>query len=249
MYNHTPPESYILDIVGGVHQQDSKLRPSARVVRALQALDARIVTKRFRTTVLNAIFDHAVVQHFNDDEAYVGRRIARLQQRYGKKRTRELPIERCDILNTWRYRDARFIPDAYLVDTPNWTVVCYEVEDTHPLNPFSIEEEGDAIVSKSYGHVSKRITAQDLQHLPEVQLRHIQVLEQSMNNHYSIWAAVYPQLALAIDPIAKARTEQQLKGIIASMKTDLDGILNFLVSCGLQLDDHYMNIRNVVQSV
>ena len=46
-----------------------------------------------------------------------------------------------------------------------------------PEHRLKIEKEGDAIVSKSYGHVSKRITAQDLQHLPEVQLRHIQVLE------------------------------------------------------------------------
>jgi len=118
-----------------------------------------------------------------------------------------------------------------------------------PEHRLKIEKEGNAIVSKSHGQVSQRISAEDLQRLPEAKLRHIQVLEQSMNNHYSIWAAVYPQLALAIDPIAKARTEQQLKGVITDMKIDLDGILNFLVSCGLQLDDHYMQIRSVVQSV
>ena len=59
-------------------------------------------------------------------------------------------------------------------------------------------------------------------------------------------ASVYPQLALAVDPIAKARTEQQLKGIIVAMKGDLVGILDFLCQAGLDLDDHYRNIRDVV---
>jgi hypothetical protein len=113
---------------------------------------------------------------------------------------------------------------------------------------FKIEREGDAIVSKYHGQEHQRITAQDLQKLPEATLRHIKVLEQSMENHYLIWAATYPQLALAIDPIAKAKTEQQLKSVIAGMKGDLDGILNFLEQSGLHLDDHYMYIRNLVGS-
>jgi hypothetical protein len=69
-----------------------------------------------------------------------------------------------------------------------------------------------------------------------------------MENHYSVWAAAYPQLALETNIVAKARTEQQLKGIIASMKPDMDGILQFLLDSGLHLDDHYMHIRSVVKS-
>lgn len=77
---------------------------------------------------------------------------------------------------------------------------------------------------------------------------HIKVVpEQSMENHYSIWAAVYPQLALAVDPIMKAQTEQRLRGIINGMKSDFDGILQFLLDSGLHLDDHYTHIRNVVK--
>ena len=109
-----------------------------------------------------------------------------------------------------------------------------------------IEREGNAIVSKYHGQEHQRITGEDLQKLPEAELRHIKVLEQAMENHYSIWAAVYPQLALAVDPIAKAKTEQQLKGIIGGMKADLEGILRFLERSGLHLDDHYMHIRDVV---
>lgn len=109
-----------------------------------------------------------------------------------------------------------------------------------------IEREGDAIVQKHHGVEYQRITASDLQMLPEAELRHVKVLEKSMENHYAVWAAVYPQLALAVDPIAKAKTEQQLKGIIVDMKGDLVGILDFLLQAGLDLDDHYRNIRDVV---
>jgi hypothetical protein len=99
---------------------------------------------------------------------------------------------------------------------------------------------------KHQGVACQRISAGDLQRLPEADLRHIKVLEQSMEKHYAIWAAVYPQLALAIDPIATTKTEQQLKGIIIAMKGDLIGILNFLRQAGLDLDDHYRSIRDVV---
>jgi hypothetical protein len=109
-----------------------------------------------------------------------------------------------------------------------------------------IERDGDAIVQKHHGVESQRITANDLQKLPEAELRHIKVLEQSMENHYAIWASVYPQLALETDKMAKARTEQQLKAIISDMKRDLVGILDFLLKAGLDLDDHYRNIRDVV---
>jgi len=111
-----------------------------------------------------------------------------------------------------------------------------------------IEKEGEAIVSKYHGQEHQRITAQDLEKLPEATLRHIKVLEQSMEKHYSLWAAVYPQLALAVDPIAKAKIEQQLKGVIVGMKGDLEGILNFLEQSGLHLDDHYIHIRDLLRS-
>jgi len=109
--------------------------------------------------------------------------------------------------------------------------------------------ERDAIVQKQHGVESHRITAADLAKLPEAQLRHIKVYEQSMENHYAVWASVYPQLALAIDPIAKAKTEQQLRGIIAAMKADLVAILDFLMDGDLDLDDHYREIREVVSRV
>jgi len=113
-----------------------------------------------------------------------------------------------------------------------------------------IEESGGDIVSRTRGGAElQRITAGDLQRLPEAQLRHITVLEKSMENHYRIWEKVYPDLATLDSPVQKARIEQQLEGIVRNMGKDLDGILSFLESCGLHLDDHYMHIRHLVRSV
>ncbi len=108
------------------------------------------------------------------------------------------------------------------------------------------ERSGDTIVAKSSGTVIKTITADDLQNLPESQLRHVKVFEQAMENHYSIWEAVYPKLALEVDPIRKAQIEKQLQDTIRNMKKDLNGVCKFLEDCGFYLDDHYMHIKDLV---
>lgn len=109
-----------------------------------------------------------------------------------------------------------------------------------------IEAVGTDIVAREHGHVLKTITAKDLAKLPSEQLRHISVLEKSMENHYELWAAVYPQRNASVDPIVNAKVNQQLKQIVSNMSDDLDGILSFLESCGMYLDDHYLNIRHLV---
>ncbi|MGF1586451.1 MAG: hypothetical protein ACFCUM_14090 [Bacteroidales bacterium] len=109
-----------------------------------------------------------------------------------------------------------------------------------------IEKSGSDMLAKSDGQVVQRITAQELEMLPAGQLQHIKVLEQSMENHYALWSQVYPQLAIMDSPVQKAKVELQLRGIIGGMKSDLEGILSFLESCGIHLDDHYMHIRHLV---
>lgn len=109
-----------------------------------------------------------------------------------------------------------------------------------------IEKSGTDIVARSRGQIVQRITAQELANLPASQVQHIKVLEQSMENHYAVWSQVYPQLALMDSPVQKAKVEQQLRGIVGGMKGDLEGILSFLESCGIQLDDHYMHVRHLV---
>jgi hypothetical protein len=118
--------------------------------------------------VLDAIFEHALIEFYGDDEEYVKRLVARAGRRFGAKRARKLLIDRCDYLHTWKYRDATFRPDGYLIDVPNWTVVCYEVEDTHPLNPDSIEEYVAAWYNLDYIYWDFHLISYDIYGHPRV---------------------------------------------------------------------------------
>ena len=113
-----------------------------------------------------------------------------------------------------------------------------------------IERRGSDIVAIERGREEPQIiTAADLQNLPESQLRHIMVYETSMQKQYNLWAAVYPQRNASPDPLVNAKVDQQLKSIVSGMKADLNGILGFLESNKLRLDDHYMEIRDLVNQV
>lgn len=108
-----------------------------------------------------------------------------------------------------------------------------------------IEQEGDSMVSKIHGKIFQTITASDLQRLPDNVLLHVKVLEQSMQNYYAIWSAIYPQLAL-LPPMEKAQTEIRLKQQVLMMKGDMEAILDFPQTAGFQLDDHYMEIKGTL---
>jgi hypothetical protein len=117
------------------------------------------------------------------------------------------------------------------------------VPDVHRQH---IEGSGSEIVAQSPVQGTQTITADDFKKLPPDQLKHISVLEKSMQNYYDLWAAVYPQRNASADPIVNAKVNQQLKQIVSDMSDDFNGILSFLESCGLRLDDHYMAIRQLV---
>lgn len=110
-----------------------------------------------------------------------------------------------------------------------------------------IEASGSEIVAKNnHGQIVQRITADDLAKLPPSQLQYISVLAKAMENHFAIWAAVYPQRKASVDDVVNAKVNQQLKQIVSDMSDDLNGILSFLEFCGMYLDDHYVHIRHLV---
>lgn len=123
--------------------------------------------------------------------------------------------------------------------------------EPEPTNPpphaQTIEAQGTAIVSTWRGQV-QTITGADLAKLPASQLSMVQAYEKSMESKVAIWEAVYPTLALETNPVARAQVELQLKEIIKSMSRDLTGIIDFLGSIGLYLDDHYLEIRHLVST-
>ena len=109
-------------------------------------------------------------------------------------------------------------------------------------------EGGDGrIVAKVHGREVTQITDADLKNMPSDLLDHVRVYELSAKANYEIWKAVYPQRNASPDAVVNAKTEQQLRRIVGDMKDDLDGILHFLETAGIQLDDHYLQFRDAIQ--
>ncbi len=110
-----------------------------------------------------------------------------------------------------------------------------------------IEGTSTEIVAKEHGHTVKTITGEDLKNLPEELGDHIAVYEASARKNYELWKAIYPKRNDSSDPVANAKLEQQLRQIVSDMSDDLDGILGFLESGGLYLDDHYLQFRDAIK--
>ncbi len=109
-----------------------------------------------------------------------------------------------------------------------------------------IEGTATEIVATMHGKKVKVITGSDLQNLSTEIVEHISVYEAAAQKKYNLWKTVYPQRNASPDPVANAKVDQQLKDIVVDMKDDLDGILSFLESCGIQLDDHYLQFRDAI---
>ena len=159
-YN-TQPNEYAVNISGNIAWDvDSKRTPSASVVAALKEARPEIQTTRFRRNVLDAIWNDGIEEAFGSEQ-FREKYIRRLK-RWTKVNVRKHLIKRCEILDSWQHRDARFVPDAYLVDAAKKTVVCYEVEDTHPLNPWSIGQYGAAWFCLEYIYWDLHLIAYDI---------------------------------------------------------------------------------------
>jgi hypothetical protein len=70
------------------------------------------------------------------------------------------------------------------------------------------EADGD-LVAREHGEEIQRITGEDLakRNLPQPILDYVLVLEKSMQNHYTVWSMLYPQLAVLDSPVQKATVE------------------------------------------
>jgi hypothetical protein len=99
---------------------------------------------------------------------------------------------------------------------------------------------------ESSGRVIQVLRGEDLKHLPPDYYSHIQTLEDSVNRYYRVWKQVYPHRDDG-DLVTNAKVNNQLSDLALKMKDDLAGIIDFLQSIGVQLDDHYMIYRDVIQ--
>lgn len=71
-------------------------------------------------------------------------------------------------------------------------------------------------------------------------------MEESVRRYYDVWKQVYPHRDDG-DLISNAKVQNQLRDLALKMKDDLAGIVDFLQSIGVQLDDHYMIYRDVIR--
>lgn len=90
------------------------------------------------------------------------------------------------------------------------------------------------------------ITAEELEKLPKDQRELVKSYEKSMQKLKNEWHKLKRRDAEShLDPQIRAKN---LK-LIESMKENLVGILNFLESQGIYLDDHYQDVRHLVSQL
>jgi hypothetical protein len=109
-----------------------------------------------------------------------------------------------------------------------------------------IEKQGDELVAKRDGVPRQTVSYQELmQRLTPDDVRYIRMYEGSIKNYEAQIEQVYPQLAL-LGPVEKAQTEMRLKQMVQAIKTDLLGIIDYIQTIGLDLEDHYSRTRDLI---
>jgi hypothetical protein len=116
----------------------------------------------------------------------------------------------------------------------------YRVPDEYRLH-YALDGE-DVIAVQRAGGEQQRVTRAELERrLERDQLRHIRVLERSMEVNLAIWEERYPKRVL--DKRSRRRAEEAA----AALAEDLAGVLDAVEQSGLYLDDHYLDVRQVVR--
>lgn len=103
--------------------------------------------------------------------------------------------------------------------------------------------DGGDVVGRSRdgGEVQRVTRAQLARRLKKEQLRHVEVLERSMEINKAIWDERYPRRVL------DRRSRRKANEAAGALAEDLSAVLEAVEQAGLWLDDHYMEVRQVVQ--
>ena|SRR2546425_8606396 len=109
-----------------------------------------------------------------------------------------------------------------------------------------IEKRDGELVTKKDGIAGQTVSYQELmQRLTPDDVRYIRMYEGSIKNYETQIEQVYPQLAL-LGPVEKAQTELRLKQMVQAIKKDLLGILGYIQTIGLDLEDHYSRTHDLI---
>lgn len=113
---------------------------------------------------------------------------------------------------------------------------------------YKISTQGDSIVVTQDGRRIQTISGQELAtKLSASDLALVQTFERKMEDHFRVWKRVYEAKDSSPDALVNAKTDEQLAQLIRKMRAELVGILNFLQRIGVNLDDHYMHIRYLIE--
>ena len=128
-----------------------------------------------------------------------------------------------------------------------WTRLgpAYADEESRRNEQFRVSyaiEHGDIVV-RSHGLEQQRLTRKQFEEkLTPDQLRHILVLERSMETNVALWERTYPGRTL--DPENRAEADRALE----AMYEDLDAVLDTLEESGFWLDDHYLDVQRLLRT-
>ena len=113
---------------------------------------------------------------------------------------------------------------------------------------YKISVDEKSIVVKQDGRTVQTLTRPELEsRLKPDHLGHVKVYEASMQKYYKRWQQLYPKKDASADELVNIKLEEQLTDQVRKMKDDLVGIVDFLQSIGVHLDDHYDQVRDVVK--
>jgi hypothetical protein len=113
-----------------------------------------------------------------------------------------------------------------------------------------INGEDDKLIVRQDGRTIQIITGDEIaRKLSPDDLVLVRTYEQRMGRNYKLWQATYPEKGASSDRQVNEQTDQKINALIRKMKEDITGIIDFLASLGVMLDDHYMHIRQLVGDI
>ncbi len=138
-----------------------------------------------------------------------------------------------------------------LFDKVAGQVVRFINKSPEPVGPpkefdYKATGAGGELKVEARGTTIQVIRGEDLKNLPAEYNEHIRVLEDSVRRYYDVWKQVYPHRDDG-SLVENAKINNQLRDLAFKMKDDLAGIIDFLQSIGVALDDHYIIYRDVIR--
>ncbi|WP_143135806.1 hypothetical protein [Burkholderia ubonensis] len=123
-------------------------------------------------------------------------------------------------------------------------VVCGQLQaETNRQYGIVVRRERGALVAYQRMQV---ITGDDLQKLPAEQRETLATYEASMKRFHKSWKSTWAKRSAASTDSERVRIEADLQRLVRGMQEDLHGILDFLASQGMVLQDHYTKVRYLV---